>query len=449
MIQKEKILSKIPGPKSIELRQREDQMLANGLQGFATMSGIVVESGSGSIIRDIDGNEFLDIIGGIGVNGLGHSHPKIIKAIQKQITEISVGSFSTLARLELLEEIQKVKLANLGRLQLYSSGAAAVESALRLAKNKTGKHEFAAFSGGFHGKTQGALALLGSDFKKSYGPFAPGHHTIPYANCSSCPLKLKHPSCSLACVEMGRHQLKNNITSGLAAIIIEPMQGTAGNIIPPKDFLPAIKEVAKEFDALLIADEMITGFGRTGKFWGCDHSGVTPDIMTIGKQFGGGVPISGILTTDEISQTRPWGDPSGSSSSYGGNPLASRAAATSLQIIQEEKLVENSKTVGNYFLNELKSFEEKYSFVSNVRGEGLFLGLDLVESKESNQLISKEKSYMIFNKFLQKGLLTMSYAPKFRIQPAMTINENTVDNIVRIMDDVFMDLNKKGYNYPN
>lgn len=438
MAQKPRIQTKVPGPNSQRLRAEEDSLIAPGLQGFALMAGIVVEKARGSAVTDVDGNTFLDIIGGIGVNGLGHSHPKFVKAIQTQVESASVGSFSSQARLDLLKNLnQKTPSPKLRRLQLYSSGTEAVESALRLAKCHTQKHEFVGFWGGFHGKSMGTLSLMGSDFKKGLGPMVPGNHSVPYANCYRCPFKLQYPSCGLACVDFMRQYLKVASTGKIAAVIVEPMQGTAGNVIPPDDFLPAVKEVAKEFDALLIADEMITGFGRTGKYWGVQHSGVLPDIVTLGKQFGGGYPVSALLSTDEITSARPWSNPSGSSSSYGGNPLAAAAAATSLKIIEEEGLVENSAAVGAYFLEKLLPLKEKHSFIGDVRGRGLFLAIEFVRSKESKAPLSKKACQKIFEKNLELGLLSMSYAPSFRIQPAMTIDKGTVDEAVQIMTKVF------------
>jgi 4-aminobutyrate aminotransferase/(S)-3-amino-2-methylpropionate transaminase len=438
-----KIISTIPGEQSVALREVENKFIADGLQGFALMSGIAVESATGNIIRDVDGNEFLDIIGGIGVNGLGHSHPSYIRMMCEQINKISVGSFTSKARIEFLKLFNTIKLGELNRLQLYSSGSEAVESALRLAKNKTKKWEMVSFTGGFHGKTQGTLALMGSDFKKPYGPFSPGNHIIPYANCYRCPLKTTYPGCGLACIEVGRKQLQHNVGTGIAAFIIEPIQGTAGNIIPPKDFLPGIKELAKEFEALMIADEMITGFGRTGAFWGSELSGVVPDLMTIGKQFGGGYPVSGVVGSDLLMKVRPWGNPSGSSSSYGGNPLASTAVLAATKIIIEENLVRNSKEMGIYFLEKLKPFLDRYSFVGEVRGEGLMLAIEMVKDKVSKEPLSKKAHEWIFWEFLQKGLLTMSYATSFRIQPAMTIDKDTIENIIAILYEVFDSVEEK------
>ncbi len=435
--QKPKLVTTVPGEKSRALREEENNFIADGLQGFALMAGIVVESAKGNLIKDVDGNEYLDIIGGIGVNGLGHSHPKFIKAIQEQVEQASVGSFTSKARLEFFKLFDQVKLENLNRIQLYSSGAEAVESALRLAKNKTEKWELVSFSGGFHGKTQGVLGLMGSEFKNSYGPFSPGSHIIPYANCYRCPLKTTFPACGMGCVESGKKQLKANVGKGVAAFIVEPVQGTAGNIIPPKEFLPAVRELANEMDALMISDEMITGFGRTGHFWGSNLSGVTPDIMTIGKQFGGGFPVSGVVSTEELVKVRPWGNPSGSSSSYGGNPLASAAAKAATEIIIEEKLVENSKLMGSYFLERLYPLVDRYSFVGEVRGAGLMLGIEMVKDKKTKIPLSSKATNLIFKEFLNRGLLTMSYSSSFRIQPAMTIDKDTIDNVVKIIYDVF------------
>lgn len=284
-----KLTTEIPGPLSQKIRAEEDKHLSPGLQGFALMSGIVVKEAIGSTVTDVDGNTFIDVIGGIGVNGLGHSHPKFVSAIQNQVSKASVGSFTSEPRVELFNRLAEHRpTSEIHRTQLYSGGAEAVESALRLAKNYTKKFEFISFWGGFHGKTMGSLSLMGSTFKESYGPMVPGSHMVPYANCYRCPLKLKHPECGLACVDLLRKHAKTATTGSVAAIIIEPMQGTAGNVIPPNDYLPAVKEVAKEIDALLICDEMITGVGRTGKYWGLDHSGVEPDIVTLGKQFGVG-----------------------------------------------------------------------------------------------------------------------------------------------------------------
>lgn len=445
--QKPSLKTPVPGPKSQALRKREDAHLAPGLQNFAVVSGIVVDHARGNTVTDVDGNEFLDIIGGIGVNGLGHSHPRMVKAIQDQMSKASVGSFTNEPRVEFLERLAPYlpKGDETYRTQLYSSGAEAVESALRLAKSHTGRFELVSFNGGFHGKTMGVLALMGSDFKNGMGPYAPGAHIVPYANCYRCPMSLKPDSCGAACTEMARNQIKSNAAGKVAAVIIEPMQGTAGNVIPPDDFMKSVAEIAKENDALLISDEMITGFGRTGKFWGHEHSGVKPDILTVGKQFAGGIPVSGVIARDSVAQAKPWSNPSGSSSSYGGNPIASRAAATALEIIETEKLVENSREMGAYFLKKISDYPSRYPFIGEVRGRGLFLAIEFVKDQKTKEPLSKNLMMRVFQEFLKRGLLTMAYTASFRIQPSMTIDTATIDNVTAIFEDLFNEMKEKNW----
>jgi len=436
--QKASIVTSVPGPESRALRAREDAHAAPGLQGYALMAGIVVEEGRGSSVTDVDGNAYLDFIGGINVNALGHSHPTLVKAVQEQAAKVSVGSFTSRARVELGERLAaKPPAPGVHRLQLYSGGAEAVESALRLAKCHTGKYEMVSFWGGFHGKTMGALSLMGSTFKDKLGPMVPGSHQIPYADCYRCPIGLSYPSCGVACAEIGRKQVKTAGAGEIAAVIVEPMQGTAGNVIPPKEFLPAVRALADEVGALLIVDEMITGLGRTGKRWGLDHTGVRPDVVTIGKAFGGGFPLSGLLTTDEIAQAKPWGNPSGSSSSYGGNPLGAAAGAAALKIIDEEDLTENSRLVGAALKRELEAFVERYPFVGFVDGEGLLIRMELVKDKKTKEPLPRRVTERIFTEAVKRGLLTMAYSASFRIQPALTIDEATAKNGVEILREVF------------
>jgi 4-aminobutyrate aminotransferase-like enzyme len=443
--QRPDLVTETPGPRSRALRAREDALIAPGLQGYATTSGIVADRAVGSAITDVDGNTFLDFIGGIGVNALGHSHPGFRAALEAQLAKISVGSLTSEPRVELAERVAThAPAGKLRRLQLYSSGAEAVESALRLAKSHTGKYEMVSCWGGFHGKTMGVLSLMGSASKHQLGPMLPGSHLIPYADCYRCPLKLEHPSCGLACVEVGRQQLKAQSAGAIAALIVEPMQGTAGNIPPPDDFLPALASVAREHQALFIVDEMLTGFGRTGRYWGADHSGVEPDIVTIGKAFGGGFPLSGVLTRDEIASSKPWSVPSGSSSSYGGNALGAAAGAASLRIIEEEGLVENSRVVGAAMLEAIRSFVGDYPFVGHVRGRGLFLSIELVRDQRTKEPLDKRVVSWVFQECVRRGLLTMAYSPHFRIQPALTIDQATAMNGIAVLREVFDTLKQKG-----
>lgn len=444
--QKVHLKTLVPGPKSIALRKREDAHIAPGLQNYAITSGIAVDHARGSAITDVDGNVHLDFIGGIGVNALGHSHPKVTQAIADQVMRASVGSLTSEARVELVERLASHEPApGLHRVQLYSSGAEAVESALRLAKSYTGKSELVSFWGGFHGKTMGVLSLMGSSFKDGLGPMVPGSHIVPYADCYRCPIGATYPSCGIGCAELARKQMKQDSAGRIAAIIAEPMQGTNGNVIPPNEFLPAVRSIADELGALFIADEMITGFGRTGKYWGVSHSGVRPDIVTLGKAFGGGFPLSAVLTTDAISKAKPWSNPSGSSSSYGGNPLGAAAGAAALAAIDDEELVENARVVGEKFLAMLQPFVDDYSFVGEVRGRGMFLAIEMVKDKKTREPVSPACAKSVYDACIQRGLLTMAYAPRIRLQPSLTLDEGTAANAAAILREVFQLCEKEGW----
>lgn len=435
----------IPGPKSKEIFGREQKYLAPGLQGFALMAKVVMEEGHGSWLKDVDGNEYIDFIGGIGVNGLGHSHPRYVKALQEQLAKLSVGSFSSEARAKLVEKVAQHTPGKLDQLQLYSGGAEAVESALRLAKCYTGKWEFLSFWGGFHGKTLGVMGLLGDGQKQKYGPFAPGSNSLPfYPDCYRCPLQLKSDTCGFACVELFEKSAKTQTTGAIAAVIVEPCQGTAGNIVPPKGWLKAVHEVTKRLGALLICDEMITGFGRTGSFFVSEDFGVVPDIITVGKSFGGGFPVSGVITTSEIAKAEPWSKPSGSSSSYGGNPLAAAAALTTIEVIEEEKLCENSARMGERLLGHFRRLQDKFPFVGEVRGKGLFLAIELVKDRSTKEPLSEARMKQFYKDGVEKGFLAMSYKPTIRFQPALTIDAETLDSGAAILEDLMEDMARKG-----
>ena len=400
--------------------------------------------GRGCTLVDADGNEYLDFFAGVAVASLGHSHPRFVAGLVNQIERLAVGSFTNEPRLALLKLLAELAPGALKRTQLYSGGAEAVEAAIRLAKSYTKKHEVVGFWGGFHGKTGGVMGLIGDEWKQKWGPLAPGTHLVPYADCYRCPFKLKHPECGMFCLDFIRQSLKTTTAGLIAAIIVEPIQGTAGNVVPPPEFLPAIAEIARENDALLIADEMITGFGRTGTMFGCDHTDTEPDIMTIGKGLGSGFPVTGLISTDEITASFPFAKPSSSSSSYGGNPLGAAAALTTIETIIDEALVDNAERVGAVLLHELRRLQDKYEFIGDVRGSGLLIGLDLVKDRSTKEPLSSAVSEQIFLGALRRGLLLMGYFSRVRINPPLILTETEARDGVAILDEVFAEVARGG-----
>ncbi len=431
------ITTLIPGPRSREIFADEQRYVAPGRQRISLLAGVAFDHGEGATLTDADENVYLDFYAGVAVASLGHGHPALSRALARQASRLIVGTFATRERAEAFELLADAAPGNLKRAHLYSGGAEAVEAALRLARSATKKHEIVGFWGGFHGKTGGVIGLIGDESKQGYGPLPGGRYQVPYADCYRCPFKLEYPSCGLSCVDFAREQIKNSSAGDIAAIIVEPIQGTAGNVIPPDDWMPAIKSVAKDEGALLIADEMITGFGRTGKMWGVEHSGVTPDIVTVGKGMGSGFPVSGVLMSDELGRAEPFSKPSASSSSYGGNPLAAVAVSETIKAIRDERLVENSRKVGAILLARLNALKEKYEFVGDVRGKGLLIGIDLVRNLKTKALMSRRVTEVIFREALKRGLLLMGYFPRVRINPPLVISEAQAEAGVEILDEVF------------
>jgi 4-aminobutyrate aminotransferase-like enzyme len=434
----------IPGPKSRALYAAEQEFLAPGLQRIAQLSELTLVEGRGCTLVDADGNEYIDFFAGVAVASLGHSHPRFVAALTSQIEKLAVGSFTSEPRLQLMKRLAELAPGAVRRTQLYSGGAEAVEAAIRLAKAYTKKHEVVGFWGGFHGKTGGVIGLIGDEWKQKWGPLPAGTYLVPYADCYRCPFKLTHPECGMFCLDFMRQTLKTTTAGMIAAILVEPMQGTAGNVVPPPEFLPGVQQIARECDAVLITDEMITGFGRTGMMFGCNHTGVEPDVMTIGKGFGNGFPVTGLMSTDAITAAEPFAKPSASSSSYGGNPLAAAAALTTVETILDERLIENADRVGAFLLSELQRLQERYEFIGDVRGVGLLLGMDLVKNRQTKEPLSRAVSEEIFLAALRRGLLLMGYFSRIRINPPLVLNEQEARDGVAILDEVFAEIARSG-----
>ncbi len=425
----------VPGPKSRALFEAEAQYLAPGTQSVALFSRLCIDRGEGAVLYDVDGNAYIDLLAGVGVASLGYAHPKYVAALQRQVARIHVGSFTTEHRAALVKLLAEIAPGDLNRSQFYSSGSEAVEAAVRLAKSRTRRQELIGFWGGFHGKTAGVLPLLGSGFKHQLGPLMPGAYLSPYASCARCAFDKTFPSCEWHCVEFLRKKIELETANNVAAIIVEPIQGTAGNVVPPAGYLGMLRRLADEIGALLICDEMLTGFGRTGKMFAIEHEGVLPDILTVGKGFGGGFPMSGIIAREDVAFAKPFANPSGSSSSYGGNPLASAAARIAIETILEEDLVEHARRVGETMLAELKHWEREIPIVSDVRGRGLMLGMDLVVPG-TRRLLDKTHTRWVFDTLLARGVIAMIYNPEVRINPPLVIREEQAMAALAIMKDV-------------
>lgn len=416
------------------LFEQEQQFIAPGVQTIALLSQLAIARGSGATLTDVDGRVYLDLNAGVSVASLGHAHPKYVAALTRQLEAVSVGSFTSQPRAELVRLIAELAPGELARTQFFSGGAEAVEAGIRLARSFTKRTDVVGFTGGFHGKTAGVLPISDIDWKTLIGPLPPGYHIAPYAD----PTRFagSPDECREAAIRGLRRVIEEEIAGRPAAIVIEPIQGTAGNIVPPPGFLREVREVAHEYGALLLADEMITGFGRTGKLFGCDHDDVVPDIMTLGKGMASGFPVSALVSTEEIMAAKPFSLPSASSSSYGGNPLAAAAALITIQTILADNLVENSAKVGGLLREGFETISKKRRSIANARGKGLLIGFDLVTDQETNTLMPKERCIKFFKGCLAKGLIMMSYTPRVRVHPPLILTAEQASSALAIVDGV-------------
>ena len=428
----------VPGTLSQMLFESEARYMAPGTQSVALFSRIALDHGDGAVLYDVDGNRYIDQLAGEGDPSLGYNHPAYVAAMARQVGRVGVGRFTSADRAALVKLLADIAPGDVQRTQLYSSGAEAVESALRLAKAATGRHEVVGFWGGFHGKTAGVLPLLGSSFKHDLEPLMPGRYLAPYAACARCAFDKTLPACARHCVDNLRKKIAVETANDIAAIIVEPIQGTAGNVVPPPGYLKELRRLADEIGAVLICDEMITGFGRTGQMFAVEHEGVVPDIMTIGKGFGGGFPVSGLLIREQLAQAKPWANPSGSSSSYGGNPLGATAARVTVETIINDGLVQHSRRLGALMLAEMKTWEAEIPIVSDVRGRGLMIGMDLVVPG-TRRLLDKQHTRWVFDTLLARGVIAMIYNPEVRINPPRVITEEQAMSALATIKDVLHD----------
>jgi 4-aminobutyrate aminotransferase / (S)-3-amino-2-methylpropionate transaminase / 5-aminovalerate transaminase len=430
------VVTSIPGPASLSMYEQEQELIAPGLQSVTQWSRVCFSHGRDCALYDLDGNVILDFMAGVAVCSVGHGHPAHAAAIADQASKLAAGGFTSEPRVRLLEAMRSILPPSLSRLQFYSGGAEAVEAALRLARCATGKSTVIGFWGGYHGKTDGTRPLSEGE-QIGYGVPSPGVVLAPFANPRHSPFG-GESDCGERSIQFLREMIEHGTNRDVAAIIVEPIQGRGGNIVPPPGFLRAVRDVAHEVGALLVADEMITGFYRTGPAFAFMHENCIPDILVVGKGFGNGYPISGIATSEAIARSEPWGKPSGSSSSYGGNALACAAALATVRVLRDERLGENAAEVGAHMLRRLRRLVELSPIVGDVRGRGLLLGIELVKDQESRRPLTREQVKEIFLSLLSRGLLVMPSGSSLRINPPLTLTRELADAGCDILEETLV-----------
>ena len=437
--QKPRVHTSLPGPKSLEAYSLEQRWIAPGLQQLCEKTKLAICDGRGNTLVDADGNHFLDWTSAMGVCSLGHRHPAFTARLKKALESPLSGSFTSHTRVAYLRAFSRYfPEPDRYCVQFYSSGTEAVESALRLARSFTKRREVVAFWGAFHGKTHASASLsFGTSSTGAFRRFSlagaemPGVSYVPYPDCYRCPFGRTYPSCKLACVDFLEKHIASALQDRPAALLVEPIQGTSGNRIPPPEFLPAVARIARKHGALLLCDEMITGFGRTGHFWASSRARVTPDILMCGKAMGNGIPISAVLLHHRLKKALPWSGSSQSSSSYGGNPFSLAAALTVLEVMEREQLLNNVKTLGPVLEKELQPFEE-FSFVGMAETCGLMARIELVTNNTRDPL-PKAQCQKLFQACLQEGVIALSYTPHMRVYLPLNTDSATLKNGVKAL----------------
>jgi len=428
------LVTALPGPKAAAIIERDGAVIS---PSYTRQYPLVIERGEGAIVEDVDGNQFLDFAAGIAVVATGHSHPRVVSAIQKQAAKflhMSGTDFYYESMVSLAEKLARLTPGNMARRVYFgNSGTEAIEAAIKLARFHTGRDKFIAFLGSFHGRTMGALSLTASKVtqRRGFHPPLPVHH-IPYANCYRCPYGKQPETCKVECVAVLEDQLFKTVLppEEVAGIVVEPIQGEGGYVVPPAKFHQELRRIADRYGILLIHDEVQSGMGRTGKMFASEHFDVSPDIVTLAKGIASGLPLSATVARADV-MTWP---PGAHASTFGGNPVSIAAALTTIELLEEE-LVENAAHIGAYMLERMKAWPERFRIVGDVRGRGLMIGLELVLDKEAKTPASELRDRLETMAF-ERGLLILGAGrSSIRLCPPLVITREQADFAIDTLDE--------------
>jgi 4-aminobutyrate aminotransferase len=429
------IITTLPGPKASDIIARDRNVLS---PSYTRDYPLVVDRGQGAIIEDVDGNRFLDFNAGIAVTSTGHCHPHVVKAIERQSARLIHMSGTDFYYENMVQLAEKLAASAPGsvprRVYFGNSGAEAVEAAMKLARYHTGRDKFIAFTGGFHGRTMGSLSLTGSKVvqRKGFGPLVPGVYHAQYPDPYRLPEGTTSERHAVNCVRNIEEQLFRTILPAeeVAAIVVEPIQGEGGYIIPPKVFLEQLAALAKKHGILLIFDEIQCGMGRTGKMWAADHFGVTPDIFTSAKGIASGMPLSAMIARADIMN---W-PPGAHASTFGGNPVAIAASLATIELLERE-LIANSARIGAHILDRLREWPKRFKNVGDVRGLGLMIGIEFVRDQHTKEHAPELRDRLVSEAF-KRGLLILGAGRNaVRLCPPLVINRDQADFAVDTLEE--------------
>jgi 4-aminobutyrate aminotransferase/(S)-3-amino-2-methylpropionate transaminase len=435
--QERKVVTEMPGPRS---REWFDRRAAAVPQGVANVHPIVTARASGAIIEDVDGNRLIDFATGISVLNVGHTAPEVVRAAQEQLERDTHSCFHVTANepyIELAERLNAIAPGAAPKKTMFAnSGAEAVENAVKIARRSTGRDAVITFDHAFHGRTLLAMTLTAKvmPYKQGMGPFAPEVYRLPFPYPYRWPTGAENAAreaLAYATDEMHKHIGEENI----AAVIVEPIQGEGGFVVPAPGFLKGVAAFCAEHGILFVADEIQSGMGRAGRWFAIEDEGVVPDLVTSAKSLGGGLPISAVTGRADVMDSVHVG---GLGGTYGGNPVAAAAALAVLDRIERDGLLERSRTLGERLLGRLREMQDRHPAIGDVRGRGMMTAIELVADRHTKEPLDGDTGTKVIRRSLENGVVILkagTYDNVIRLLPPLTIDESLLDEGLGVLDD--------------
>jgi len=430
----------LPGPKAQAIIERDAKVVS---PSYTRDYPLVISRGEGAFVEDVDGNVFLDCTAGIAVTSTGHSHPDVVAAIVEQagkFLHMSGTDFYYEPQVRLAEELSAIApMPGPHRTFFGNSGTEAMEAAIKLARYHTKRQNLIAFFGAFHGRSMGSLSLTASKLaqRKGFSPLVPGVFHVPYANCYRCPVNATPDTCAAECLRFLEEQTLVHVVSPdeVAAIVVEPIQGEGGYVVPPNVFHERLRELTSRHGMLLVVDEVQSGMGRTGKWFAIEHAGVQPDMVATAKGIASGLPLGVVIARSALMS---W--PAGAhASTFGGNPVACAASLATITLIREQ-LMRNAADVGGHLLAAVKELMKKHQLIGDVRGRGLMIGIELVRDRQTKERAVTERDRVVLECF-RRGLLVLGAGRNaIRLSPPLVLTRDQADTAVRILDEALSDV---------
>ena len=425
----------LPGPKAQAIIERDGKVVS---PSYTRDYPLVMARGEGAFVEDVDGNVFLDCTAGIAVVSTGHSHPDVVAAIVEQagrFLHMSGTDFYYELQARLGEELSTIApMPGPHRTFFGNSGTEAIEAAIKLARYHTKRQNLIAFFGAFHGRSMGALSLTASKLaqRKGFSPLVPGVFHVPYANCYRCPVSATPETCAAECLRFLEEQTLVHVVSPdeVAAVVVEPIQGEGGYVVPPNVFHERLRELTSRHGMLLVVDEVQSGMGRTGKWFAIEHTGVEPDMVATAKGIASGLPLGVVIARSTVMS---W-PPGAHASTFGGNPVACAAAMATIKLIREQ-LMKNAADVGAHLLAGARELMKKHPLIGDVRGRGLMIGVELVRDRQTKERATTERDRVVRECF-NRGLLVLGAGRNaIRLSPPLVLTTQQADTAVRILDE--------------